>query len=151
MSTVLERIKAELAAFEEKKKAFVEELRKEFPTMFAPLFEKSKRIKSISWTQYTPFFNDGDSCEFGVNTDLGDYVNRDIDSEDDEDDDNGNNNWTSEYYKDDYDPVEAAILGEFEEVLESIPEEFMKDLFGDHVRVTITKDGKIDVSEYDHD
>ena len=24
-------------------------------------------VKRIEWTQYTPYFNDGDSCEFSVN------------------------------------------------------------------------------------
>ena len=27
-------------------------------------------INGASWTQYTPYFNDGDSCEFGVNPDI---------------------------------------------------------------------------------
>lgn len=26
-----------------------------------------KGIKAVRWHQYTPFFNDGDTCEFGVN------------------------------------------------------------------------------------
>lgn len=66
MSQILDNIKAELAAFNEKKKALTEQLREEFPAMFAPLFAQSKRINSFSWTQYTPYFNDGDSCTFGV-------------------------------------------------------------------------------------
>ena len=72
--TTLEKIKAELEAFEAKKKVFVEDLRKEFPTMFKELFDKSEKIESFSWTQYTPFFNDGDTCEFGVHCD-DPYVN----------------------------------------------------------------------------
>ena len=30
------------------------------------LYEKYPDLKSIHWTQYTPYFNDGDECEFGV-------------------------------------------------------------------------------------
>jgi hypothetical protein len=30
------------------------------------LLEKYPHIKTIFWTQYTPGFNDGDPCEFGV-------------------------------------------------------------------------------------
>jgi len=31
------------------------------------LFEKHPLLESFSWTQYTPYFNDGDTCSFGVN------------------------------------------------------------------------------------
>jgi hypothetical protein len=29
-------------------------------------FEKNPLIKAVTWTQYTPHFNDGDECVFGV-------------------------------------------------------------------------------------
>jgi hypothetical protein len=34
-----------------------------------PYFDKlwEKGVLAVSWTQYTPWFNDGDTCEFGVN------------------------------------------------------------------------------------
>lgn len=32
----------------------------------ANLFEACPEIESVYWTQYTPYFNDGDSCEFSV-------------------------------------------------------------------------------------
>ena len=66
---VLEHIKAELAAFEEKKQAMLKELQKEFPVMFTEIFKQAPNLKSFGWRQYTPYFNDGDSCEFGVNVD----------------------------------------------------------------------------------
>ena len=31
------------------------------------LFDKHPLLESFSWTQYTPYFNDGDTCSFGVN------------------------------------------------------------------------------------
>lgn len=40
-----------------------------FSAMARELFEKIPLIKSFSWTQYTPYFNDGDTCEFSANTD----------------------------------------------------------------------------------
>jgi hypothetical protein len=30
----------------------------------AELFEEFPELESFSWTQYTPYFNDGDTCEF---------------------------------------------------------------------------------------
>ena len=66
MSQVLESIKTKLAVIEEQKKAMVAELQTEFPKIFEELFAKSKLIDSFSWTQYTPYFNDGETCEFHV-------------------------------------------------------------------------------------
>lgn len=36
---------------------------------FAPLFEQYHFLGSIAWTQYTPFFNDGDTCVFSCHID----------------------------------------------------------------------------------
>ena len=71
---ILEKIKTEIAAFDEKKKALLAELQKEFPAMFTELFAQAPDLKSFGWTQYTPYFNDGDSCEFGVHLDYP-YIN----------------------------------------------------------------------------
>jgi hypothetical protein len=46
---------------------------------------------------------------------------------------------------------ECLLIKEMEEALESVPEELYKDLFGDHARVTIFRDGTLKVEEYEHD
>ena len=156
MST-LEKIKVELEAFELKKKAFVEDLRKEFPTMFNELFQKSDKIESFGWSQYTPYFNDGDSCEFSVNCD---YPNVNGECIDDCD----WYSWRVKYYLDgdkkyadlltknpSIDLERYNIVNEFISVIQSIPADFLKDLFGDHAKITIYKDGTIDVQEFEHD
>jgi len=157
--TVIEKIKAELKSFEEKKTAFLAELQKEFPTMFKELFEKSKRITSIGWTQYTPYFNDGDTCEFSINVDDL-YVNGEYEDEIEWLDwrmkyilaGDGDTDKYKEQLKDkELDYEEYKVLCEFKSVLQSIPEEFYKDLFGDHVQVTIKSDGTINKEEYEHD
>lgn len=153
----LEKIKAELAAFEEKKKAFVEELRKEFPTMFKELFDKTEKIKSFTWRQYTPYFNDGDTCEFNVYCDYPDINGENIDELD-------WYSWKIKYYlkgdqtyanlpteNPELDIEASKVVNEFISVIESIPQEMLKDLFGDHASVTIHSDGNIEVDEYDHD
>lgn len=33
---------------------------------FSDFLSANPEIKSIQWTQYTPYFNDGDACKFGV-------------------------------------------------------------------------------------
>jgi hypothetical protein len=45
----------------------------------------------------------------------------------------------------------CELVREFIDVINSIPEEILKDLFGDHALVTIHKSGEIEVEGYDHD
>lgn len=155
--TTLEKIKAELTAFEEKKKAFVEDLRKEFPSMFKELFDRCERIESFSWNQFTPYFNDGDTCEFRVNCDYpyvnGEYI-----------DEHEWYSWKTGYFlkgdpeyknlfenEPELDKEACLCVEEFKGILGSIPEEFMKDLFGDHATVTMTRNGGVSVDECRHD
>lgn len=153
----LEKIKSEFAAFEEKKKSFVEELRKEFPTIFKELFDKSEKIESFGWKQYTPYFNDGDVCYFNVYCD-DPYINGEYIDECDWYD------WRIRYYlrgdekyanllteKPNLDVETYKLIDEFKDVINSIPEEILKDLFGDHVSITIYKDGRVNVEQYEHD
>jgi hypothetical protein len=176
--TIVEQIKAELEAFNKKKQDLVEQLRKEFPAMFKELFEQSEIIKSISWTQYSPYFNDGDECTFSAYTDDL-YVNGDYSDDVDfispynygkiqTEEDMVNNDLLADkvnrsWYKGkqigqdglvinpDYNEKEANIYTQFVDILSSIPEEFLEDLFGNHAQITINSDGTISVDGYDHD
>lgn len=38
-----------------------------FKEFFSTFWEQNPAIKAIIWTQYTPYFNDGEPCEFSVN------------------------------------------------------------------------------------
>lgn len=173
--TILERIKREVLNFKKKKEALVAELRQEFPKLITPLMEQSNFIENISWTQYTPYFNDGDTCTFGVNTD---YLN--VNGEDEgkmyrkvlsfriknEEDLEIDRKICEEmgyrlskrkigdygYKKNiEYSEYEDSILKDIKKVLSQIPDDFYEDLFGDHVTVTITKQGAITVDNYDHE
>ena len=56
---------------------------------FANFFEKySDTVENIFWSQYTPYFNDGESCEFCVH-DVFLTLKKDADDEDIEDDGEG--------------------------------------------------------------
>ena len=52
-------------------------LQKEFQTTAQALFKETTKeffdqnplVNAIVWTQYTPYFNDGDTCEFHVRSD----------------------------------------------------------------------------------
>jgi len=182
---ILDKIKAELVAIEEKKKAMLAEIQKEFPTMFIDLFRQAPNLKSYSWKQYTPYFNDGDSCEFSAHVEDG-YINgydseyedapegettsiqvynyKKLETEEDvrinkEVAEKAGYTWYASTqigqeglcYNPDYDELAAEAVKQIREVLTVIPEEFLRDLFGDHCIVTLYADGKVEVEDYDHD
>ena len=171
--SVLESIKEKLAVIAKQKEEMVEALRKDFAPMFETFFQKSNGlIKSIGWKQYTPYFNDGEECVFSVHSDLDYGIS--VNGEDLEEsdlitidgysakkyilNDGSYEKWIEKYPNDKIDPVAHKeqldlykILTEVEEVIKSIPDEFMKDLFGDHVEVTVNADGTIETEHYEHD
>lgn len=181
MEPIVEKIQKEFEAFATKKKEMVEQLRADFPSILKPLFDESKLIDSIGWSQYTPYFNDGDECIFRTNLDYL-YVNG-FNEDDDEypiflkqgiygkisaeniEAHKKFNRTDARYdwYKDRgvgedgyhenilFNQMEYDVLQKFKSVLSTIPKDFYKDLFGDHVQVTVTREGKIEVDEYEHD
>lgn len=121
----------------------VSEARFLFNEAVKDLFAEHPEMESFSWAQYTPYFNDGDECVFGV---LGD-----------DPDINGIDGYSIEprrvYGKSVYEaehgelvPAKQAVA----ELLNAAPEAMMKDVFGDHMKVTVTRDG-ITTDEYSHD
>ena len=106
-------------------------------------------IEAIRWTQYIPWFNDGEPCLFAVNeikfstektveNDEGDYEDGFVyDNESNDSDDNYVTETTYQNFE-----TLSEILHDSEDSLQYA--------FGDHVQVTVTKDG-IDVEEYEHD
>ncbi len=131
---ILEKIKTSIAEFDEKRKALLGELKNDFGPMLKPLFDKYPDVEDISWTQYTPYFNDGDECVFGVRND-------DISI-------NGEDEWDMD--ETDREKFKDAKK-EFEDLLTSIPDDFFKDLFGDHMEVKILKDCTVETEGYEHD
>lgn len=177
----LDKINIQLEELEKKRQESLEEISKDFPLLFTELFEQSKLINSLSWTQYTPYFMDGDECIFGVNLDYvyinGEY-NDDVDWFDDveytsldtEEKVSAFNNFIESpegaRYKylgvrklgqygylpnPKYDEKESKLVEEFTKRIEIIPDEFLRSLFGDHVKVTLHKDGSISTDHYSHD
>lgn len=132
-------------------KAQMEELRKqaaaEMKPMLLSFMKETPQVKAVKWTQYTPYFNDGEPCEFRVN-DPEFY----FDGDDQEDE--GHSTWT--LGRSDYGPKPEQCSAEtnaacnaFAKALEGM-DEALETLFGDHCRVIVTADG-VEVDEYDHD
>lgn len=122
---------------EEAKKAAQEASRVAFKAGSAELFEAHPDLESFGWRQYTPYFNDGDECVFGVRSDFPDLNGMDENGGDEED--------YEAYYK-----LEKKFGKSVSEFLSQFSDDDMKFLFGDHVRVTVFRDGKIEVEDYHH-
>lgn len=170
---MLNNIKEKIAQINKQKEELVKQLREDFAPALKPLFEKSNGvITSLGWVQYTPYFNDGDECTFSINSDI-DYGIR-VNGEHLEDSeilgnstyglskylkkDGSYEEWIKKYPEDALNPdtMEEDLniyktLLEFEDILESIDDEFFKDLFGDHVEVTVFVDGRVETEKYEHD
>lgn len=99
------------------------EVTKEFDKLLFALikeiFDTCGHINKIHWKQYTPYFNDGDSCEFGLH---------DVYIEDDDD----------TYYEGDYNGESSVLVDEYYNVLESSTRELLQ-LFGDHIKVIVNR------------
>lgn len=125
---------------------------------FKTVFDENPEIQAIAWVQYTPYFNDGDSCEFGIrdfNLKLSkaERVRLGENEEDvDEFDINDVNYWESDVHwsnksaeAEHYRNIES-YLNSFAESLEDI----FKSAFGDHAQVVCTREG-FTVDEHDHE
>jgi hypothetical protein len=151
------------------KNSQIDNLKKEIKDMSSELFDdfrdyifnKYPQIESFGWTQYTPYFNDGESCVFYANTD---YIKINEEYVDDSDWFSPINivkigNWNRElrvYEGREEEPnpnynknlVDASYeIGDF---LGNFDNDFYLSKFGDHAEITMTKNG-IDISDYDHD
>jgi hypothetical protein len=113
---------------------------------FKEIFSAYPKLASVGWTQYSPHFNDGDECTFRANVDSYSIylngVNPDYGS-DYSDEDEGEEELPAELFEE--------IADEVSEFLSGFEDEDFASLYGNHVRVTVRRDGKTDIDEYDHD
>jgi len=120
---------------------------------------------AIGWTQYTPYFNDGEACVFGVNgpdictkmisvNDDGEVITEEGEALDYLDD-YFDGTFSLAYDKFPNDDVQRkAMQAELDDAfapMAGIPDEIMRRVFGDGVRVIIFRNGTVKVDEYDHD
>jgi hypothetical protein len=150
---ILNNIKAKIEEIKAKKKAMIAELRVDFPQLFETFFEQNEWLNSFGWTQYTQYWNDGEETSFYV---CADDDNLEINGERAYDQDWYDCFWNQDRYKkhisETVDIAKCKVVGLLAETINSISSEFYRDLFGDHIRVTITRGGGIQIDSYeDHD
>jgi hypothetical protein len=127
------------AKFEAAKKQIADEASAALRAEIKQMFEDNPKVEAIRWNQYTPYWNDGEVCKFGVRDLYFKPVGGDEEAGDDED-----GFIDAEYNKD---PV-AVPVGKWWNSIQ-LDEAFLA-AFGDHVRITATRD-QIEIDEYDHD
>lgn len=155
-------------------KQFQETAQSLFKETTKVFFDNNPAVKAVIWTQYTPYFNDGDTCEFSVNEPT--FTNaegEDLNEVTGWGEYEGDNEkvWAIETWsmRNLYDETRDWLEGTRKAIKESGSvldveqcqqlasmitsgdfEAVMEAMFGNHVKVIATKDG-FDVDEYDHD
>jgi len=110
------------------------------------IFSDHPRLIAFKWSQYTPYFNDGDTCEFGIND-----AYYKFDDTEEEDGDYGDGFQSVYSYKGNEEPAhKVAARDAVQKLMGSVDEKDIKTLFGDHVEITASRDGFV-VEEYSHD
>lgn len=171
MSDLQSKFDQLIAEQQELQKKFQEQGQALFKETFKEFFAKNPGVKAVIWTQYTPYFNDGDECIFSVNQPT--YTNAEGDDLDDvhaygEYDGENEAVWASddinytltcdrEYYKEEAEKIRSGgaidlpSCNLLSQMLQSSEmESIMKAMFDDHSQVIATVEG-FNVQEYEHD
>ena len=136
-------------ALEKAQEKMQEAAREFFMGQAKTVFERHPKLQGIRVTAYTPYFNDGESCEYSVNDPYLKYEG--LVDEDEKDGEGGNGyQYISDYYKDKYPAGTLEAYKEAQALISSITEDDFESLFGNHVQVTITREG-VETDEYEHD
>lgn len=137
-----------------------------------PLFRaviEDPYIKEFGWTQYTPYFNDGDTCYFSVGTlwflTVDDTPRDEMDDWEEEEysvtygehptlGEKEGHGWGSSRVYENYKGSRQAEFERAEALSRAIDsgafESALLTAFGDHAEITITREG-ITVEHYEHD
>jgi len=164
----------------ELKKQVQKELQAEFNGALAELFDAYPFVKSVSFAAYTPYFNDGDTCEYSVHHDYCQFNGFDEDGDEQEGEnvdvlklsretiyveepnleyDPNYTGWESNLRRKtkhvkkpnpDFNPLYKEAVEAFRSALAIVDDDNWMDMVGDHVKVTITREG-LATDEYDHD
>jgi len=95
------------------------------------IFNKYPTLESFGWTQYTPYFNDGNETYFRANIDYL-FIN---------------DEWVEDS---EWDSILSEAYSEILEFLKQFDNDFYLEKFGNDAKVKITKDC-IEISDHEHE
>jgi hypothetical protein len=139
----------------------------------AMLQKMPEGVDGVLWIQYTPYFNDGETCEFWFHEDtvtpfrvvdgIPCLIDEALELEDDDEDygyrypegwsDRRWDNETRSYVPREDVHVEAySVYAEIRDYLLALADaDLLRDVFGDHVQVTVFRDGRYETEYHEHD
>jgi hypothetical protein len=119
-------------------------------------FQHNPGVNAIKWAQFTPYFNDGDTCYFNVyDISFTNATGDDLDEVSTWGEYEGDNPtiWVDSYIKnlEGKEGVDSKLCELIGDIIGSEDmTDVMLNMFGDHVSVTVTREG-IDVVDHEHD
>jgi hypothetical protein len=149
MTDVNKTIDKIVSDFEQVQKEFQIKARACLQEAFKEFFNANPRVQLIYWTQYTPWFNDGDECNFSVHEMYG-AVGDGWSEEDLEEYIEDRDNTICSYDAPDGYEAEQEAFKSFTKMVNRLPDEVFELTFGNHAEVTATRKG-FTVEEYEHD
>jgi hypothetical protein len=153
---MLEELKAMNEELANLQKEHLEKSKAMFTNIASKIFDAHPKLESFGWRQYTPYFNDGDECTFSAHTDEPDIngINGyDVNFEDELITVYGAEKVNGQYPKKNnefFNPDLAAAHKDVHSFLNEIEDSVFRQMFGDHVRVTVKRAGT-EVEDYEHD
>lgn len=148
-----EKLRIKKQEFREAESALAKEFEPQLLIVLKDFFQQVPQIKSISWTQYTPYFMDGDQCYFYVHevfalNFIPEYPQGYYDEDDLEE---------GQVAYDSYSIREATELTDEQKTIcknvfdiISSNGDFLEEIYGDHKAITVTADG-VQTDDYEHD
>ena len=129
------------------------EFQEKMKLIFKDFFDDNPDVKLVTWSQYTPHFNDGSTCVFGMNDIIFSRKTWSDGGWDEmynimDDDEAYVKTWYFDIHTESISNLEVACK-ELENVLGSFESTF-EHMFGDHCQVLIEEHG-IWTQEYDHE
>lgn len=154
MNEKIEKLKT---SFQEAKNKLIEDGKVLFHEALSDVFEKHPKLNSFGWKQYTPYWNDGEPCTFGLGQveEINGYEDNSYDSSPNQDEGGeGYNPWNNisiSWKKIVGNPEADSMVKDLNGFIDQFPLEVMEALFGDHSSVKIYRNGKVERQNYDHE
>lgn len=155
------------------------ESQKAFKQMVKDIFKKYQNLQSFAWHQYTPYFNDGDTCTFSAYIDyiylngsdeseclydVQEFMNQVKDKKKSiaklEKEIKSGDKWLVERNRQRIEEINNTNIEEVTikyntmkdifNCLSLVGEDVLQSMFGDHVSVIVSRDG-ITTEEYEHE
>lgn len=154
-------IKSLVNEFNKMKKQFQEKAKAVFVETVSEFWKLNPKIHAITWVQYTPYFNDGEPCEFGVHelvactkdslVQMGTYPDRYEGSYQVDYKSKSHEMVKQEWETSDITLEEYERANDYLDSIAELPGDVFYDMFGDHSRIVMYRDGKVEVDTFDHD